>query len=215
MSQNSYCSFQNSECNKALDQQEEMKIFLSYPSDAKIKGYMKDLVGQKQLNGLTIFPWEKLSDTGGIIFCKICNAISSSSIIVADITYLNQNVLFELGFGMAIRKIPVLIREENREGKIIDILQDIKRIDYTSIPALAGKLYSVCKDSCNFDPLKSAKIDPPWVKKYPVWKERKNSKQEGGNDGCQTDKSCEDVKAGRASDKRDMPQDRYISKYST
>jgi hypothetical protein len=150
------CSFQGTACNKVLEEQNDLKVFLAYPSRDKIRGYMEDLCSQKQLNGLTMFPWEKLSDAAGIIFCKICGHILSSRAIVADITYLNQNVLFELGFGIASKKIPILIREKGRNEKIPSILQDIKRIEYSDINALAGQLYHAVFDDFPFTELYDA-----------------------------------------------------------
>lgn len=135
-----YCGFKEDGCNYDLSPYNNMKVFFAYPCDGKIKGYIADLCKQKQLNCLTLLPWEKLSDSAGIVFCKICNEIKSSRAVVADITNLNQNVMFELGFAIANRKIPILMREQNRTEKIIDILRDIKRIDYDDIDILAGKL---------------------------------------------------------------------------
>ena len=98
---NGYCNFIGLPCPIEFPPQDDMKAFLAYPYEDKIKGYISDLCKQKQLQGLNLFPWERLSDGSGIIFCKICKEILSSRAILADITYLNQNVLFELGFGIA------------------------------------------------------------------------------------------------------------------
>ncbi|MFH0738877.1 MAG: hypothetical protein V2A59_03350 [Candidatus Omnitrophota bacterium] len=135
-----YCAFTGSTCGKILPDEDDLKIFFVYPSMPRIKGYIKDICNHKELAGINLFPWENLSDTGGILFCKICSHILESHAIVADITYVNQNVLFELGFGIANGKIPILIKEESRSSNIIDILKDVKRIDYSDIDALVGRL---------------------------------------------------------------------------
>ncbi|MBU2257690.1 MAG: hypothetical protein KJ926_01055, partial [Candidatus Omnitrophica bacterium] len=92
--------------------------------------------------------------------CKICSHILESHAIVADITYINQNVLFELGFGIANGKIPILIKEESRSGNVIDILKDIKRIDYSDIDALAGKLYGAFFSEFTFSDLSDTSDNP-------------------------------------------------------
>lgn len=136
-----YCAFTNASCVRLLPKEDDLKIFFAYPSEKKIKGYISDICKHKELKDLTLFPWEKLSDTAGILFCKICLQILESRAIVADITHINQNVLFELGFAIANWKIPILIKEEYRESLIIEALEDVKRIDYSDLDALVGKLY--------------------------------------------------------------------------
>jgi len=135
-----FCAFANASCTRILPVEDCYKIFLAYPSEEKIKGYISDICKHKLLAHLKLFPWEKLSDTAGILFCKICLQILESRSIVADITYINQNVLFELGFAIANLKIPILIKEEHRESLIIDVLKDVKRIDYSDLEVLVSKL---------------------------------------------------------------------------
>ncbi|MBU4444571.1 hypothetical protein KJ656_05745, partial [bacterium] len=47
-------------------------------------------------------------------------------------------------------KVPILIKEESRDSVIIDILKDIKRIDYTDLDVLVGKLYHACFEQFSF-----------------------------------------------------------------
>lgn len=53
--------------------------------------------------------WRDLNIAGQIIFCQICKAIRGASAIVADVTTLNFNVLFEIGYaiGLGIPVIPI------------------------------------------------------------------------------------------------------------
>ncbi|MBU2043675.1 MAG: hypothetical protein KJ619_00375 [Candidatus Omnitrophica bacterium] len=137
---NRYCPYLDTNCEKPLLPEKELKVFLAYPSHKRIAGYIASLLKCDELKALDIFPWEKLSDSAGIIFCKICEQIIESQVFVADITYLNQNVLLELGYAIAKKKLPILIKEENREGSSPDILKDIKHIGYSDIHELARKL---------------------------------------------------------------------------
>lgn len=50
--------------------------------------------------------WRDLEPTGKIIFCSICKALRSSDFGAADITTLNFNVMFEIGFTLGLR-LPV------------------------------------------------------------------------------------------------------------
>jgi|AGTN01.3.fsa_nt_gi hypothetical protein len=64
-----------------------------------------------------------------IIQSTIVQAISNSSIILADLTEHNPNVLFELGIAIALKKPVVLIKTENT-GQIFDIDNTIRVFSY-------------------------------------------------------------------------------------
>ncbi|MBU2257886.1 MAG: hypothetical protein KJ926_02050, partial [Candidatus Omnitrophica bacterium] len=68
-----YCAFTGSLCNKLLPNENDLKVFFAYPSVPKINGYMNDICNHVELKGMDLFPWINLSDSGGIIFCKICS----------------------------------------------------------------------------------------------------------------------------------------------
>jgi hypothetical protein len=155
-----YCAFVGAPCVRALPEENELKIFFAYPAEQKIQGYISDVCKHKVLTDLTLFPWEKLSDTAGILFCKICAQILESRSIVADITYVNQNVMFELGFAIANWKTPILIKEEHRKSVIIDALQDVKRIEYSDIDALVNKLYHAFFEDFPYSELIDDTTDP-------------------------------------------------------
>lgn len=147
------------ECEKPFTQEKEFKVFLAYPYHHRIIGYIDTLLRCDELKSLELFPWTKLSDSAGIIFCKICEQILESRVFIADITYLNQNVLLELGFAIAKKKLPILIREENRESTVPDILNDITHISYTDMHELAGRLGNAVFDKYSFPDFSSENDD--------------------------------------------------------
>jgi hypothetical protein len=55
--------------------------------------------GQVQVKG-----WKTLAIGGSLIVDTICNEIRQSDFLIADVTTLNSNVLFELGFAIALGK---------------------------------------------------------------------------------------------------------------
>ena len=63
-----HCCFVGMPCDISLPEQDDLKAFLAYPSEDKIKWYMSRLCEQMQLHGLKPFPWEELSDSSGILF---------------------------------------------------------------------------------------------------------------------------------------------------
>ena len=90
-----------------------------------------------------IVDWTELPIEGGVIFCTICEAIRQAGCVAADITDLNFNVLFELGFAIGAGKaIWPLVEssEENRLYKAFDTLTTIGHARYTNSKSIATKL---------------------------------------------------------------------------
>jgi len=46
--------------------------------------------------------WRDLNISGQIIFCEICKAIRFTRLVIADVTTLNANVLFEIGYAIGV-----------------------------------------------------------------------------------------------------------------
>ena len=93
--------------------------------------------------GCKIADWTDLPIEGKVIFCTICEAIRNARCVAADITDLNFNVLFELGFAIgAGRAIWPLVEssEENRLYKAFDTLTTIGHSRYTNSKSIANKL---------------------------------------------------------------------------
>jgi len=71
---------------------------------------------------------------GQVIFCEICKSFRNSAAVVCDVTTLNFNVLFELGFAIGLG-LPVL--------PIRDGSYDISRLDFDSLGLLDSKYSEV------------------------------------------------------------------------
>jgi len=59
-------------------------------------------INEKNVVALTT--WESLRIGGRLVIATICSAIDKSDLIIADITSLNPNVMFELGYAIARKK---------------------------------------------------------------------------------------------------------------
>ena len=97
--------------------------------------------------------WSDLTIEGQVIFCAVCEAIRNSSCVVADISGLNFNVLFEFGFAIGCGK-PVWPLIEDRE-------QEIRM--YSAFSSLSTIGHSRYRNSNNiFGKLSKKK---PWARK--------------------------------------------------
>ena len=89
--------------------------------------------------------WRSFQTTGQIIFCSICKAMRFADYVVADVTTLNFNLLFEIGFalGLNLPVIPVrdttFIRDKN-EFDELGLLDTIGYLDFQNADGLASDL---------------------------------------------------------------------------
>ena len=63
-----------------------------------------------------IVGWKTISAGGRIIISAICDQIRRSQLFIADVTGLNPNVLFELGYAIALNKRIWLLFDTNIDG---------------------------------------------------------------------------------------------------
>ncbi len=67
--------------------------------------------------------------------------------MIADITGNNPNVMFELGWALALGKMPIVIRNEDNPNKVPFDVKDIRFISYTNS---WGGIEDLRKSICNF-----------------------------------------------------------------
>lgn len=79
------------------------KGFFAYPSEPLhigevIENFIKQI---NESNIAKIASWKGMKVSGSVIISEICKCIDECDIFCCDITYLNANVLFELGYAIA------------------------------------------------------------------------------------------------------------------
>jgi hypothetical protein len=98
----------------------EIKIaFVAYPSqDEMLASILREAISKanSKLRGLRFEPWEFNDVAGNPLISPIIERIEESTFIVADITYLNPNVIYEVGYSIGCSKRAFLIRHRNIEG---------------------------------------------------------------------------------------------------
>jgi len=132
-------------------------------------GELSKVAGEKRWKS-----WKNLNVAGQIIFCEICKAIRFSHLVVADITTLNFNLLFEIGYALGLQ-VPVLpIRDTSnirdiKDFKEIGILDTFGYFDYRNSSQLAdGVLSRVGTPPLTFQSPQVNLEQPLFVVKSPV-----------------------------------------------
>jgi len=91
--------------------------------------------------------WRTLSVTGKPIIDEVCAAIEKCALFLCDLTYLNRNVLFELGYAIVRNKRvwitldPSIEHAKTNYGKL-ELLSTIGYAPYTNSRELAGRFFA-------------------------------------------------------------------------
>jgi hypothetical protein len=129
------------------------KIFIVYPSfpdqiERTINALLKKM--ESRPYGFNLQAWRQLDIPGRFIVEKVLEEIAEAKALIADITYLNFNVTFEVGFalGCGKRVLPVLnnaLSPQVKEINQLGIFDTIGYQAYTNTDELA-KCISGIKD---------------------------------------------------------------------
>jgi hypothetical protein len=90
-------------------------------------------------------PWQFNDVAGNPLVSPILEKIDDSLFVVADITYLNLNVVYEIGFAIGHRKRAFLIRHKSTDGdkhaaKSVGIFDTLGYHEYNSAEDLKDRL---------------------------------------------------------------------------
>ena len=112
--------------NTAQGQQSESphipRCFVAYPSSPPDRAEsIETAIRQIHDSGVVdIIGWRNLAVGGRLMISVICNEIKDRDIFVADVTGLNPNVLFELGYAIALGK-PICMISSDRPKYPFDV----------------------------------------------------------------------------------------------
>jgi|SRR6267378_4709946 len=110
----SFCQYANGPCDQSFEFEGATHAAFLYPSEPEIiANTIEEGVKQLQLiDGKREWvSWKNLGNLGQIIFCRICKALRFTDLIVADVTTLNFNLLFEIGYAVGLGKPVLPIRD--------------------------------------------------------------------------------------------------------
>ena len=130
-----YCQYSTGQCDQSFAHTQTPDIFTAYASQPSIiAATIDEAINQLRRSKPNHIwgSWRDLSVSGQIIFCEICKAIRFSKVFVADLTVLNFNVLFEIGYAIGLGKPIRLIRDTNfaRDAQELEELGTLDTIGY-------------------------------------------------------------------------------------
>ena len=140
-----FCQYSSGACDQSFSDIPLKGTFFIYPSDPDLISSTIELAIEDMRRSEPSYPWTSWRDLpieGRIIFCEICKAARFSSLVVADVTTLNFNVLFEIGYciGLGLPVLPIRDTSYKRDKKFFDelgILDTFGYVDFQNAIELA------------------------------------------------------------------------------
>jgi hypothetical protein len=131
-----YCEYAGGPCDQSFEGLRPTDGFAIYASEppfiadtieAAVKRVQQHQPNQRWMT------WKDLNIPGQIVFCSICKALRSTERVIADVTTLNFNVLFEIGYalGLGIAIQPVRDRNFVQDEKAFDELGMLDTFGYS------------------------------------------------------------------------------------
>jgi hypothetical protein len=122
--------------------------FVAYPSSSPARAEsIETAIRNIRAGGVVdMLGWRDLSVNGRVVISAICDEIRSRDLFIGDVTGLNPNVLFELGFAIALRKRIWLLLDPSIERAKLDferfqLLTTIGYQQYTNSLAIENGFY--------------------------------------------------------------------------
>ncbi len=117
------------------------KGFYAYPSQYPPVVYpIQNAIHHINSSGydIRVKDWQSMSVGGKFILDEVCAEIDDSDVFICDLTHINMNVLFELGYAIAQNKrIWISINADlHDKEKIYDGLGLLTTIGYSGLPPI-------------------------------------------------------------------------------
>lgn len=87
--------------------------------------------------------WREFDVTGQMVFCSICKSLRFSDSVIADVTTLNFNLLFEIGFALGLELPLIPIRDtsllsSHEDFQELGLLDTVGYLDFQNSEGLAS-----------------------------------------------------------------------------
>jgi hypothetical protein len=124
------------------------RCFVAYPSSPpdRAETIEKSIDGLNAGGVVDVIGWKSLRVGGRVVISAICDEIKNCQIFIADVTGLNPNVLFELGYAIAHRRrIWLLLNPRIERAKVdfdrFQLLTTVGYASYANSDDIVGQFY--------------------------------------------------------------------------
>ena len=172
----SFCQYAAGPCDQDFEDRQPFSGLVLYPSDpVAISSTIEATVDKLRLKSTGHFvTWRDLRVTGKVIFCEICKGMRYANIIVVDVTTLNLNLLFEIGYAIGLGQPVIPIRDttyikDEENFKNFGMLDTFGYLDFQNSDQLATSLLArLPAKALPVPPVKISTEAPLYVLKGPI-----------------------------------------------
>lgn len=145
-----YCHYADGPCDQDFSETCNSEGVFLYPVDPEPIACAIEAAATilTQCNGKKQWlTWREFKSAGQVVFCAICKNMRFSGVVIADVTTLNFNLMFEIGFALGLEMPLLLIRDtsfmrDKRDFKQLGILENIGYLDFQNANGLVGAVRS-------------------------------------------------------------------------
>jgi hypothetical protein len=164
-----FCEYAGAACDQSFAAPRISDGLVLFPSEPEIIASTIEEALPKlksAAEGRKWLSWKDLGIVGRIIFCEICKALRFTKVAVADVTTLNFNLLFEIGYALGLGKPVLPIRDTSyiRDHKVFDelgLLDTLGYVDFQNSATLAEGLIQRLSDKSPFSQYPSINKEQP------------------------------------------------------
>jgi len=148
-----YCQYSSGPCDQSFEGIAATDVYFFYSSKPEVIASTIEegarLLSHRDLT-LQVKTWLNMSIHGQLIFCQVCKAQRFTKVAVVDVTTMNFNLMFELGYALGLG-IPVIpIRDttctlDSKEFESLGLIDTLGYLDFQNSEELAAKLPAAIK----------------------------------------------------------------------
>ena len=118
-----YCAIQGRQCEKDVPDHQGRCCFVAYPFQQPFEDIAREVERNLSLQGYRMEVPRASRSATGLLFCdNVCPMISKANLVLGEVTVLNHNVFFELGYACGLRKPVLLMRNTGLKHEVNAIL---------------------------------------------------------------------------------------------
>jgi hypothetical protein len=150
-----YCQYSSGPCDQSFDGIAHTDVYFFYSSKQEVIASTieegAELLRQREPT-LAVRTWRDMPVNGQMIFCQICKAQRFTKVAVIDVTTMNFNLMFEIGYALGLG-IPVIpIRDitftlDSQEFESLGLIDTLGYLNFQNSEELANKLPAAIRDA--------------------------------------------------------------------
>ena len=151
----SYCQYSAGPCDQSFEGIAATDVYFFYSSRQEVIASAIEEGAQllrSREPSWTVRTWRDLPVSGQLIFCQICKAQRFTRVAVVDVTTMNFNLMFEIGYALGLG-IPVIpIRDtsftlDSQEFESLGLIDTLGYVNFQNSEELAAKLPAAIRDA--------------------------------------------------------------------